>query len=58
MRAALPAPPPGRKWCRLVDTALAPPKDVTPGGNAGVEATYGVQAYSAILLVAKESAAA
>jgi hypothetical protein len=31
----LPEPPSGKKWCRVVDTNLAPPKDFTPGGNAG-----------------------
>lgn len=49
----LPPAPSGRKWCRLVDTNLAPPKDFTPGGNNGVEATYGVAPYSSILLIAK-----
>eukprot|EP00887_Chlorella_sp_A99_P000861 scaffold5.g861.t1 len=53
VRVALPPPPPGRRWCRLADTALPPPRDFTPGGNAGVEPTYGIQAYSAILLTAK-----
>ncbi|GIL83908.1 hypothetical protein Vretifemale_12634 [Volvox reticuliferus] len=50
---SLPRPPPGRKWCRLVDTNLPPPKDVTPGGNAGVDDVYSVQAYSSIILIAK-----
>ena len=31
----LPPPPHGKKWCRVVDTNLASPKDYTPGGNAG-----------------------
>lgn len=31
----LPEPPKGHKWCRVVDTNLASPKDFTPGGNAG-----------------------
>ena len=35
VRATLPPPPAGKKWCRVVDTNLAPPKDFTPGGNAG-----------------------
>ncbi|GFR40449.1 hypothetical protein Agub_g977 [Astrephomene gubernaculifera] len=51
--AHLPRPPPGRKWARLVDTNLPPPKDFTPGGNAGVEPVYSVQAYSCIVLIAK-----
>lgn len=50
---SLPAPPAGRKWCRLVDTNLPSPKDFTPGGNAGVSASYGVQAFSCIVLIAK-----
>ncbi|GIL56414.1 hypothetical protein Vafri_11724 [Volvox africanus] len=41
--ASLPRPPPGRKWCRLVDTNLPAPKDFTPGGNAGVDSVYSVQ---------------
>eukprot|EP00879_Flechtneria_rotunda_P016955 GHRR01017751.1.p1 GENE.GHRR01017751.1~~GHRR01017751.1.p1 ORF type:complete len:654 (+),score=196.97 GHRR01017751.1:803-2764(+) len=53
--AALPKPPAGRKWCRLVDTNLPAPKDFTPGGNAGVEATYGVAPHSAIVLMAKQT---
>lgn len=35
VRITLPPPPAGQKWCRVVDTNLAPPKDITPGGNAG-----------------------
>ncbi|KXZ44609.1 hypothetical protein GPECTOR_64g103 [Gonium pectorale] len=49
----LPRPPPGRKWARLVDTNLPPPKDFTPGGNAGVDPTYSVQGFSCIVLIAK-----
>jgi isoamylase len=49
----LPKPPSGRKWCRVVDTNLAPPKDFTPGGNAGVDSVYGVAPHSAIVLLAK-----
>lgn len=51
--AALPPPPAGRKWARLVDTNLPPPRDFTPGGNAGVEGRYGVAPHSAIVLVSK-----
>lgn len=54
VRVPLPPPPPGHKWCRVVDTALPAPRDITPGGNKGVESSYGVQPYSAILLVAKQ----
>lgn len=35
VRVGLPEPPKGHKWCRVVDTNLASPKDFTPGGNAG-----------------------
>lgn len=49
----LPPPPPGRKWCRVVDTNLPAPRDFTPGGNRGVDAKYGVQGFSSILLIAK-----
>ncbi len=43
----------GRKWCRLIDTNLAPPKDFTKDGNNGVDATYGVAGYSSIVLITK-----
>lgn len=53
----VPLPPAGngKKWCRVVDTNLASPKDFTPGGNSGVDATYGVQAFSSIMLIAKDA---
>ena len=42
--------PPGR-WARLVDTHLPPPRDITPGGNAGITgAAYDMAPHSAILL--------
>ena len=53
----LPAPPAGRRWCRLVDTNLPPPRDYTPGGNAGVEATYGIAPNSSIVLLTKPAEA-
>jgi len=53
--AFLPSPPPGKKWCRVVDTNLPAPRDFTPGGNAGVESAYNMQAYSSILLIAKDA---
>jgi isoamylase len=49
----LPAPPAGKKWTRVVDTNLPSPRDFTPGGNAGVDPTYVIQANSAVLLLAK-----
>ncbi len=52
-QASLPRAPGGQKWCRLVDTNLPSPKDFTPGGNAGVDATYGVQGFSSIVLISK-----
>lgn len=55
VRADLPPPRPGCKWCRVVDTNLAAPKDFTPGGNAGVEPSYGVAPHSAIMLLAKQA---
>ena len=53
VRVALPPPPPGQSWRRVVDTNLPPPRDFTPGGNAGVEAEYGVAAHAAIMLASK-----
>jgi len=50
---SLPQAPSGKKWCRVVDTNLASPKDFTIGGNAGVEPVYGLEAFSAIMLIAK-----
>ena len=49
----LPAPPAGKKWCRVVDTNLPAPRDMVPEGNSGVAANYGMTAYSSIILVAK-----
>ena len=54
VKVSLPKAPQGRKWCRLVDTNLPSPRDFTPGGNAGVDAVYGVASYSAIVLVSKQ----
>ena len=51
--AHLPAAPQGKTWRRVVDTNLQPPKDITPGGNKGVDAVYSVQPFSSILLVTK-----
>ena len=46
--------PAGKKWCRLIDTNLKPPKDFTEGGNKGVDPIYSVQAYSSVVLIAKD----
>jgi len=51
--APLPPPPSGKKWCRVIDTNLASPKDFTVGGNGGVEPVYGVEAFASIVLLAK-----
>ena len=51
----VPPPPPGKKWCRLIDTNLPAPRDWIPGGNAGVESSYKMQSYSSILLLAKDA---
>lgn len=53
IKCPLPAPPSNMKWCRLIDTNLAPPKDFTVGGNKGVDPVYEVQANSSIVLLAK-----
>eukprot|EP01025_Chloroclados_australasicus_P054213 TRINITY_DN6421_c0_g3_i1.p1 TRINITY_DN6421_c0_g3~~TRINITY_DN6421_c0_g3_i1.p1 ORF type:complete len:798 (-),score=59.59 TRINITY_DN6421_c0_g3_i1:187-2499(-) len=50
----LPSPPSGRKWCRVVDTNLPSPRDITPQGNAGVDSKYDIQAYSSIVLMLKD----
>lgn len=55
VRAKLPPPPGGHKWCRVVDTHLQPPKDFTPGGNNGVDKEYGVAPFSAIMLMSKRA---
>ncbi len=49
----LPPAPSGKKWTRVVDTNLPVPRDFTPGGNKGVEQTYGVQAFSSVVLMAQ-----
>ncbi|DBB13019.1 hypothetical protein WJX82_006993 [Trebouxia sp. C0006] len=51
--AHLPRAPEGQTWRRVVDTNLQAPKDITPGGNKGVDPVYSVQPFSSILLVAK-----
>lgn len=49
----LPQPPAGRTWRRLVDTNLPSPRDWTPlPDSRKVEATYVMESYSAILLIA------
>lgn len=45
----------GKKWCRLVDTNLPSPRDFTPGGNNGVSASYSLQGYACIVLIANNA---
>ena len=54
VKVALPPAPPGKKWCRIVDTNLPAPRDWTVGGNKGVEPVYVIQSHSAILLIAND----
>ena len=52
--ASLPGAPSGKGWSRVVDTNLWDQgKDFTAGGNAGVDATYNVQPFSSVVLMAK-----
>ena len=37
----------------MVDTNLPAPRDFTPGGNKGVDASYGIAPFSCIVLLAK-----
>lgn len=53
VKAALPTPPPGRQWFRVVDTNLPSPDDFCDGGVPGVEKHYNVAPFSSILLHAK-----
>lgn len=50
---ALPPPPAGKRWSRVVDTNLSSPRDMVPEGNKGVEGNYNVTAYSSVILMAK-----
>ncbi len=53
VEAHLPPAPGGMRWCRLADTNLPSPRDFTPGGNQGVDSIYGLEGFSAIMLIAK-----
>lgn len=50
---ALPAPPGGTSWHRVVDTNLPSPQDFTPDGATGVKGVYSVAPWGAIILMAK-----
>ena len=51
--AALPPPPGGKSWHRVVDTNLPPPADFVEHGEGGVGARYNVAPRGAVMLVAK-----
>ena len=51
--AALPPPPGGKSWHRVVDTNLPSPADFTPEGEPGCGARYNVAPRGAVLLIAK-----
>eukprot|EP00775_Hariotina_reticulata_P012445 gene12445-12582_t len=55
VKAHLPKTKHGKKWARLLDTNLPAPRDITPGGNAGVDAAYGVAPHSAVVLISKDA---
>jgi isoamylase len=46
----LPPPPQGCVWCRVADTALAPPRDFDAANDKPLAATYSLAPYSALLL--------
>eukprot|EP01023_Acetabularia_acetabulum_P024560 TRINITY_DN23696_c1_g1_i2.p2 TRINITY_DN23696_c1_g1~~TRINITY_DN23696_c1_g1_i2.p2 ORF type:complete len:227 (-),score=29.34 TRINITY_DN23696_c1_g1_i2:238-918(-) len=50
----LPSPAANKKWSRVVDTNLPPPRDINPEGNAGVDSTYKIQPFSSIILMMKD----
>jgi len=51
--AALPAPPHGKRWARVVDTNLPSPEDFIAEGKFGVESRYNVAPRASVILVAK-----
>ena len=51
--AALPPPPGGKSWHRVVDTNLPSPADFTPEGEPGCGARYNVAPRGSVMLVAK-----
>ena len=53
----IPPSPQGRRWRRVVDTALASPQDIVgldEGPRVEVGTTYAVMPYSALVLIAEE----
>ena len=51
--AALPPPPHGKRWARIVDTNFPSPEDFIAEGKLGVEARYNVAPRGCIILMAK-----
>jgi isoamylase len=51
--AALPSPPHGKAWYRIVDTNLPSPEDFIAEGKPGVEQRYNVAPRGSIILLAK-----
>jgi len=51
--AALPPPPGGKTWHRVVDTNLPSPEDFTPEGKPGCGARYNVAPRGSLMLQAK-----
>lgn len=51
---ALPTPPDGQRWCRIVDTSLASPNDFAPPDEALAlsDSNYWLNARSSLLLIA------
>lgn len=45
----LPPPPEGKKWYRIVDTALLPPNDFCESPNSPIELKYQMREYSALI---------
>ena len=51
--AALPPPPQGKRWARVVDTNLPSPEDFVADGKLGVEDRYNVAPRGSVILIAK-----
>ena len=51
--AALPPPPQGKRWARIVDTNLPSPQDFVAEGKFGVESRYNVAPRASVILMAK-----
>ncbi|XP_002977130.2 isoamylase 3, chloroplastic [Selaginella moellendorffii] len=53
VNAALPRPPGGKRWLRLIDTHFAHPEDFCEEGVGGLQERYSVVPFSCIVLIAK-----